>query len=154
MFRQIFCQQLKTLRFRNVLGAQRTAVIPQFINSRTCHTIIGGDSVNSSIDRLRIQVENKSKISDNLIKNVSKGLEGSKVDSHQSLHILRYCANGKFYNDPSPIVNEIWHQLKRQNAPKIQHYIAMMQFHQECQNSVELQAIFGEMIAAKIKPNA
>lgn len=154
MFRQILCQQLKTLRFRNVFGTQQTAVIPQFINSRTCHTILGDDSVNSSIDRLRIQVENKSKISDNLIKNVSKGLEASKVDINQTLNILRYCANGKFHNDPSPIVNEIWHQLKRQNAPKMQHYIAMMQFYQACQKPAELQAIFDEMIEAKIKPNA
>lgn len=154
MFCQILCQQLKTLRFRNVLGRRQTAVFPQFINSRTCHTILGDDSVNRSIDQLRFQVENKSKISDNLIKNVSKGLEGSKVDINQSLNILRYCVNGKFRNDPSPIVKEIWHQLKRQNAPTIQHYIAMMQFCQEWRNLAELQAIFDEMIEAKIKPNA
>lgn len=154
MFRQILCQQLKTLRFTNVLGTQQTAVIPQFINSRTYRTILGDDALSGSINQLRIQVENESKISNNLIKNVSKDLEVSKVNITQSLNILQYCVNGKFRNDPSPIVNEIWQQIKRQTSPTIQHYTAMMQFCQEWRNSKELQAIFDEMIEANIKPNA
>lgn len=153
MFRQIFCQQLKTLKFQNVLATRQTT-IPQFINSRTCHTIFGDALVSHSIDLLRIQVENQSKISDNLIKNVSKDLEGSRLDNRQSLNILQYCVNGKFQNNPSQIVNEIWHQLKRQNTIRIQHYIAMMQFSQEWRNYVELQTIFAEMIEAKFTPNA
>lgn len=154
MFCQILWQQLKTVRFTNVLGTQQTAVIPQFINSRTYYTILGDDALSGSINQLRIQVENESRISDNLIKNLSKDLEISKVNITQSLNILRYCVNGKFRNDPSPIVNEIWKQIKRQTSPTIQHYIAMMQFCQEWRNSEELQAIFDEMIEANIKPNA
>lgn len=154
MFRQILCQQLKILRFSNVLGTRQTSIISQFINSRTCHTIFGDDSVNRSIDQLQIQIKNKSKISDNLIENVLISLDGSKVDINQSLNILQYCVNGKFDNDPSSIVNKIWHQIKRQNAPKIQHYIAMMQFCQKWQQSAKLQTIFDEMIDANIEPNA
>lgn len=150
MFRQILCQQLKTLRLNNVLGTWQQPLI----NSRMCHTILKDDSLNSSIDQLRIQIERKSKISDNLIRNVSKDLEESKVDNNLSLDILRYCANGEFHNDPSPIVNEIWNQLKIQNEPKAKHYIAMMQFCQKWRNSVKTQTIFNEMIEAKIKPNA
>lgn len=154
MFRQILCQHLKTLRFSNIFGTRQTSVIPVFINSRTCHTILGDDSVSHSIELLRLRVENKSKISDIILKSVSIGLERSKVDINQSFNILQYFVNGEFKNDPSPIVNQIWHQLKRQNSLKFKHYILMMQFCQKWRNVVGLHAIFDEMIEAKFTPNA
>lgn len=148
MFRLFVCQQLKTLKFTNVSSARHSS-----INFKELHSAIGDDSVNNSIDKLRIQVEQKSKISDNLIGNISKGLKGCKLDIHQSLNLLRNCAKGKFHNDPSPFVNEIWHQIKKQNAPTIQHYVAAMQLFQKWRNSSDLQAIFDEMVEAKVEPN-
>lgn len=111
------------------------------------------------IDELNKSVENGNRLSQYELKTLFNRIKIQKPTAEQALNILQLCSFGRTGLNISEIVKNIWHELHSadiMNVHKfdIQHYNYALKFASDRQDVNYTQAIFDQMIADSIEPNA
>ncbi|XP_055323297.1 leucine-rich PPR motif-containing protein, mitochondrial-like [Sitodiplosis mosellana] len=113
------------------------------------------ESMSDIIKELNNHVANKNRISHHELKTLLSKLKTQDVTGRQALDILRFCAFGRTDQNVSETVKSIWYELKKQEHEfHTQHYNYLLRFASEKQDVIHTQAIFDEMFADGIEPDA
>lgn len=110
-------------------------------------------SLESIIKELQIRAKSKSRLSNEELKSVLHNVRTQRIDSTQSLEILKCCTDALTDGNQSDIVNEIWNELKKHNVFNDEHYHCYLRFARDKRDANRAQDIFAEMVKAGIKPD-
>lgn len=112
-------------------------------------------SLESIIKQLKFRIENKDRLTKDDLKKLLTKLTTQKANAEQALEILSCCTFARLGENQTPVVENIWKELKTQNDDlKIQHYNCVLSFARDKANIELAEDIFNEMQKNGIKPDA
>lgn len=132
--------------FRFLISNYVTDAVPKSEKSK---------SLTGFIDELNEQLAKMNRISHHELKLLLKKLKTEEVSKQQALDVLRFCTFGRTDQNVSETVKSIWNELKKHELEfNAEYYNHLLRFASERQDDVHTQAVFDEMFADGIEPDA
>lgn len=136
----------------------------KYTTDATVDTIPGSDKLITNeladiIDEFNRNVANGNPLTQYELKILLNRLKTQRPTADEALKILELCSYGRTGQKITKIVTHIWHELHSAgsiNAHEfdVQHYNCMLKFASDRQDANYAHAIFDQMIADGIEPNA
>lgn len=135
-----------SFRFSFLISDYATDAVPKSEQSK---------SLTEFIDELNGRVAKKNQISHHELKILLNKLRTEEVSDQQALDIIQLCTFGRTDQNVSETVKSIWNELKKHEHDfDTQHYNHLLRFASEREDVALTQAVFDEMFADGIKPDA